>query len=119
VDHRLRGRQRLAALAAGALLLLTGCATEQERYPHPGESGGWTQGSVVRTVLLYLGLPLLLGAVVALLVYLPGASRRSRYRPQYGWDAEPVWFAGPPDPAAAVERARRGDVVRGGAGGSW
>jgi len=52
-------------------------------------------------------------------VWLPGALRSHRYRPAKGWDASPVWFAGPPEPVAAVQAAEPGDVVRGGASGSW
>jgi hypothetical protein len=112
-----RGR---AALGLGALaLLLAGCAEDREAYPHLGVSDGWTQGSVARTVLLYVVLPLALLALAYLLVFLPAARRRNRYRPNEGWDAEPVWFAGPPDPAAALEQAPSGNVVKGGAGGSW
>ena len=121
MDHRPPPRRRLAASAAGVLtLLLAGCSSDTEAYPHPGQyEGGWTQGSVARTVLLYVGVPLLLGLAIYALAWLPGAARAYRYRPGNGWDAPPVWFAGPSDPAGAVEQARTGDVVRGGAGGEW
>ena len=118
MDHRLRTPR--AALVAGVLALaLTACSNDVEKYPHTGEHDGWTQGSPARTVLLYLLVPVVIAAVISLLAWLPGAVRRHRYRPSEGWDAEPVWFAGPADPTAAVERAQTGDVVRGGAGGSW
>jgi hypothetical protein len=108
------------ALAGAALVgLLAGCSTEQQSYPHPGQSAGFTQGSVARTVLLYVLLPLGLLVVMSVLAAVPQLRRRFRYRPQEGWTAAPVWFAGPPGPAAAVEQAETGDVVRGGAGGSW
>ncbi|HWH29066.1 MAG TPA: hypothetical protein VNU26_08905 [Mycobacteriales bacterium] len=113
-----RGRAALAAVAS--VLLLASCSLDdREAYPHVGESGGWTAGSVVRTVLLYVLVPVGLCALISLLAWLPGAARRFRYRPQEGWTAEPVWFAGPSDPVQAVEQAQTGDVVRGGAGGSW
>jgi hypothetical protein len=57
--------------------------------------------------------------VVAALVMLPGVVRGSRYRPARGWGARPVWFAGPVQPEAAIAGAQTGDVVRGGASGSW
>jgi hypothetical protein len=113
-----RSAARPAALAA-ALVLLSACGTEQSAYPHPGESAGWTDGSVARTVLLYVLLPLALLLGIALLAAVPSLVRRYRYRPQEGWSADPVWFAGPADPVAAVEQADPADVVRGGAGGSW
>ncbi|HWG93440.1 MAG TPA: hypothetical protein VNU66_04340 [Mycobacteriales bacterium] len=110
---------RPALVGAGLVVLLAGCSTEQGAYPHPGQSGGWTEGSVARTVLLYVLLPLALLVAVSVLAAVPQLRRRSRYRPQEGWSAAPVWFAGPADPATAVEQAEAGDVVRGGAGGSW
>jgi len=121
VDHRPALHRRLAATVAGAsVLLLAGCADDPQAYPHPGQyEGGWTQGSVARTVLLWVGLPLLLSAIIYALAWLPSARRTSRYRPQEGWNAEPVWFAGPADPLTAVERASTGDDARGGAGGAW
>ena len=63
--------------------------------------------------------PLAILLLVAALVWLPGMVRGSRYRPNRGWTAAPLWFGGPADPAAAVETAQTGDLVRGGASGSW
>ena len=57
--------------------------------------------------------------VLAALVWLPGMVRGNRYRPARGWTAAPLWFGGPPDPAAAVESAQVGQVTRGEASGSW
>lgn len=71
------------------------------------------------TLLLYLVLPLISVALIAAVVWLPGAVRANRYRPNRAWLAAPVWFAGPPEPVAAVQSAVPGDVVRGGASGSW
>lgn len=116
--HRL-SPQRLTLVLGALALVVSGCANDVEEYPHAGEHDGWTQGSAVRTVLLYVVVPVALSAVIALAAWLPGAVRRHRYRPAEGWHADPVWFAGPPDPATAVEHAQAGDVVRGGAGGSW
>ena len=75
-----------------------------------------------RALLLYVGAPLALLLVVAAVAWLPQVLRAPRYRPAEGWDAAPVWFAGPVDPDAAVAAAAErglGDVVRGGASGSW
>ncbi len=80
----------------------------------PGKSLG-TGG----TLLLYLVLPLVTVVLISAVVWLPGAMRSHRYRPNKAWTASPVWFAGPPEPLAAVQSADPGDVVRGGASGSW
>ena len=117
--HRRRGRPRLALLLAAAVLLLAGCANNPRAYPHAGTTGGWVGSSFVRGALLYVGVPVLVFVVVAVLVSIPGKRNRRRYRPAEGWDADPVWFAGPADPVGAVAQATVGDVVRGGAGGSW
>jgi hypothetical protein len=71
------------------------------------------------TILLFVVLPLLVATVIGVTVWLPGALRAHRYRPAMGWTAPPVWFAGPAEPVAAVQSAEPGDVVRGGASGSW
>lgn len=70
-------------------------------------------------LVLYLVIPVVIFAVIAAGVVLPGMVRGNRYRPAEGWDAPPVWFAGPEDAVQAVEGAEPGDVVRGGARGSW
>lgn len=116
-DHRLR-RLRPVLLAA-ATLLVASCSVNRGNYPHGQESGSWTGGSVVRTALLYVLLPVAIAGVLAALAVWPSLRNRYRYRPQEGWTADPVWFAGPPDPAAAVAQAQPGDLGRGGAGGSW
>ena len=75
--------------------------------------------STLETVLLFGLGPLAILLLIATLVWLPGMVRSSRYRPARGWNAPPLWFGGPADPAAAVESAQTGDLVRGGASGSW
>jgi hypothetical protein len=70
-------------------------------------------------VLLYGIGPLVILLLVAAAAWLPGMIRSSRYRPARGWTAAPLWFGGPADPAAAVETAQPGDLVRGGASGNW
>jgi hypothetical protein len=118
VTHRRRGRSRLLLLSA-AVVLLAACSNDSSAYPHAGTTGGWVGSSFVRGVLLYVLVPVAIGLVVAALVAIPSARNRRRYRPSEGWDADPVWFAGPADPVGAVAQASVGDVVRGGAGGSW
>lgn len=59
------------------------------------------------TVLVFVGIPLLVVAVVALLVFAPSIAHGPRYRPGLSWWAPPVWINGPvatkPDPAHLPE----------------
>jgi len=87
-----------------------------------GPREGADLGSGMSFGLAILVFVLVPGAImlgIAALVWLPGMAKADRYRPQRGWTASPVWFAGPPDPVAAVETADAGTDTRGGASGSW
>lgn len=75
--------------------------------------------SIAATLVLFVVIPAVIMLGVAALVWLPGLVKADRYRPQKGWSAAPVWFAGPPDPVAAVETAELGKSGRGGASGGW
>ena len=116
--------QRLRAsliIAAGAAVL-TGCGGGEETRNHLGYEDGVAPGeglTFLEALGLYVVIPAVILAVITALVLLPGMVRTSRYRPGRGWNAAPLWFGGPPDPAAAVESAEVGDLVRGGAGGDW
>jgi hypothetical protein len=108
-----------ASLVTGLLAVtLAGCATEN-RVNLPGYDPTVAEVDAIGAVALFLVVPLVISLLIAALVWLPGMVRGSRYRPGGGWAAAPVWFAGPPDPAAAVETAETGDMTRGGASGSW
>jgi hypothetical protein len=61
--------------------------------------------SNIATLLIYVGAPLLLFLVIALLVMAPSMARGPRYRPGLGWWAAPIWFNGPDDADAAVRTA--------------
>ena len=121
VGRRLRSTLVLAATA----IVLTGCygGDDPAATNHLGFEDGVApvedKLTTLETVLIYGLTPLAILLVVAALVWLPGMVRSSRYRPARGWSAPPLWFGGPADPAAAVESASTGDVVRGGASGSW
>lgn len=108
-------------LSAVSLLVLTAGPALADRNPI-GPSEGADPGaglSPAATIALFVLLPLAIVSLVASLVLLPGLVRGTRYRPSMGWDAPPVWFAGPLDPDAAVAAADPGDVTRGGSSGSW
>lgn len=53
--------------------------------------------SIVETVLVFVGIPTGVFALVALVVLGPGAARAPRYRPGGAWDYHPVWYL--PNPA--------------------
>jgi hypothetical protein len=112
------------AITAGATGLVTTLLTVAPAFasdpvgPLEGADPGKPLGTAAG-LLLFVGAPLALFGLIAVLVLMPGAVRANRYRPAEGWAADPVWFAGPVDPDASVAQAQRGDLVRGGASGSW
>ena len=111
----------LTALTAMSVVVLTAGPALADRNPiGPREGADPGAGlSPAATIALYVVVPLAIIATIASLVLLPGLVRGTRYRPTMGWDAPPVWFAGPLDPEAAVAAAQPGDITRGGSGGSW
>lgn len=117
-----RSRLRTGLLIAASVTVVAACgsgeATSQLGYP-AGVAPAVEGISLFEAFLLYFVAPgsILLG--VAALVWLPGVVRGTRYRPGRAWSAAPLWFGGPPDPAAAVEAAETGTLRRGGASGSW
>ena len=120
LSTRVRGGVVLLATA----LTLTACGGDDTASTnHLGyEDGAAPPGdglSTIEAVVLYSLVPLAILLLVAAIVWLPGMVRGNRYRPAKGWNATPLWFGGPADPAAAVETAQTGDLVRGGASGSW
>ncbi len=114
-----RARTGTVLLLGAAVLSACGGVTENQLGNRDGVGPTGDGLSGLETVALFGLVPLLLLLVVGGLVWLPGVVRGSRYRPAKGWAAAPLWFGGPPDPAAAVETAETGDLVRGGASGSW
>ena len=120
----LAGRVRGSLVLAATAVALTACGGDDPAATnHLGfENGAAPAGdglTTLQAVLVYGVAPLAILLLVAALVWLPGMIRSSRYRPTRGWNAAPLWFGGPADPAAAVESAQTGDLVRGGASGSW
>ena len=59
--------------------------------------------SPLTVLLLFVGVPLLLAALITLLVYAPSTARGPRYRPGLSWWAEPEWFDGPEQGLRALE----------------
>jgi hypothetical protein len=56
--------------------------------------------SVAETLLVYVGVPLAIVLVMALLVFRPGGHKRPRYRPGQPWEHEPVWYEPHPEHSA-------------------
>ncbi|HEV2089316.1 MAG TPA: hypothetical protein VGR21_13490 [Cryptosporangiaceae bacterium] len=96
--------------------------------------------SVLETTLVFVGIPLAISVVIALLVFGASARRTPRYRPGRPYQCAPVWFlartptgdsaadrpalpAGGERPAvtagADTETNRETTVVKGGARGVW
>jgi len=124
----LRSRLQTPLVLAATALALTACSGDAVQVDEPPTNAlGYPAGagpagdplSTIEAVGLFLLAPLAIVLLIAALVWLPGMVRGNRYRPAQGWSASPLWFGGPPDPAAAVESAQVGDLVRGGASGSW
>ena len=110
-----------ASLTAVLTVLLTAGPALADNNPI-GRQDGAQPGSgisVAQTLALYVLVPGAIFALISLLSWLSMVSRAARYRPAKGWNAAPIWFAGPPDPVAAVVGAEVGSVVRGGGSGSW
>ncbi len=101
-------------------LLTAGPALAANDRLGPSEGADTSAGtSTGEAVLLFVVVPLVSLLLIAAVVLLPGFVKADRYRPAKGWTAPPVWFAGPPDPVAAVETTEHGTHGRGGARGSW
>lgn len=75
---------------------------------------GW-----VFVLLIYVCIPLGFFLLVAALTFGPSLRRRPRYRPTREWNADAVWFNGPPQPEQALVEAGSAVVKGGGASASW
>lgn len=51
--------------------------------------------TLLHTLLVFAGIPLLITAVIALLVLAPSLAKGPKYSPGQQWDAEPEWFGEP------------------------
>ncbi len=109
-------RRGTAVVVGLALFLLPAgpvLAISDGEVPEPGLG-------LVETLLLFGGIPLGIFGLIALLIVASGLRHRPRYRPGRSWDCDPIWFAGPADPAAALVAARPGpEVTGGGASAEW
>jgi hypothetical protein len=83
--------------------------------------------NVAETILVFVGAPLAVVVLLALLIFLPRGRKRSRYKSGQPWEHEPVWYEPHPDgPAghhgshAAIDagHAQKAGPL-GGARGTW
>jgi hypothetical protein len=85
--------------------------------------------NVAETILVFAGIPLAIIAVMALLIFVPGGRKRTRYKSGQPWDHEPIWYEPHPDGPgghgahAAIEAGAAGHASTGapfgGARGTW
>lgn len=83
--------------------------------------------SVVQTVLVFVGIPFGIIAVVAIAVFGKSMARQpNRYRPGKAWNFAPTWYVPHPDavvPTVAaqrqVESGSSATTAVGGASGEW
>ncbi|GAC1326185.1 MAG: hypothetical protein NVSMB13_10650 [Mycobacteriales bacterium] len=83
-----------------------------------GNPPGYSTGTAL---LVFVAAPLALFIVISALALVGSGGRggrRERYRPDRGWDREPVWVGGPDDPTGAIEGVTPASGT-GGASGSW
>jgi hypothetical protein len=77
------------------------------------------------TLLVFVGIPALISAVVWLLVFAPSIAKGPRYRPGLSWWAPPVWVGGPsaqPVDAPQLTAGKSSSATTrrtGGASASW
>jgi hypothetical protein len=58
--------------------------------------------NVAETLLVFVGAPLAIVVVLALLIYLPGGRKRPRYRSGQPWTHAPVWYEPHPEHGPAA-----------------
>ncbi len=117
-NTRVRRTGRVSALAAGAVLVLLSAPAHAEV---PEGWGGQTQPfelDPLHALAVYLGIPLLLFALIAVAVYLPSMVRGEKLLPDYS-AGEPQWIGGPRQGVAELPAPDGQDSRAGGASGRW
>ena len=114
--------RHLIATVTGVVLMLSvsvAPALAVSDHPDDGEQSG--EGlTAIQTLLIFVGIPVAVYVIIALLVSAPSLARGPRYRPGLGWWAAPVWFNGPDDADVAVRTATpTSSKEGGGASARW
>ncbi|WP_133412021.1 hypothetical protein [Vallicoccus soli] len=125
---RARGTARAATSAAAGLVALgvpllsvLSASPAAAVYRDDGDDPG-AGLSALETVGVFVGLPVLLFAVITALVYATNRGGERRYRPGAGWYSAPVWFHGPPAherPKDVDDLPTEGTMAGGGASARW
>jgi hypothetical protein len=58
--------------------------------------------TVAETILVFVGIPLALVVLLALLIFLPGGRKRSRYKSGQPWNHAPIWYEPHPEHGPAA-----------------
>ena len=115
---RARRTGRATAVAAGAVLALLSAPAHADV---PAGWGGQTEHNqldFLHALGLFVGIPLLLFALLALAVYLPAMVRGEKLLPDYS-AGEPQWIGGPRQGVAELPAPDGVDSRAGGASGRW
>jgi hypothetical protein len=109
---KIRQALRWATLAgAAAVVAVPGIAAAET-------PSSWTENApmpLTEVIGIYVGIPVGLFLLIAVLVMAPSLIRGSGYRPGLSWWSEPLWFGPTPAEADAEPAAKS----QGGAGASW
>lgn len=105
-----------------AVLVVTATAPALADRP-----ASWADPEPVGTLwplILLVGIPLALFAVIALLVYVPSMARGEKYTPGLAWRNENEWFGGPRGGVEATDTAepagaQSAEGERGGTSARW
>ena len=76
--------------------------------------------TILETLAVFVGIPLLIYVVIGLCTLLPGRSKmkRARYRPGQPWEYPAQWWAGD-QPVVAAGTVDASGMNGGGARGTW
>lgn len=114
--NALRRAVTTAAVVAATLPAAIGTAWADDRnFSEPVDRSFTT----LDALLVYVGVPLLVCAVVTLLVYAPHLARRPRYRPGRAYEGDLLVQGGPAQGAPALEPGDPGKRRAGGASAGW
>jgi hypothetical protein len=117
-NTRARRTGRVSALAAGAVLVLLSAPAHADVPEGWGDQTQPFELDPLHALGLYLGLPLLLFALIAVAVYLPSMVRGEKLLPDYS-AGEPQWIGGPRQGVAELPAPDGQDSRAGGASGRW